>query len=369
MESNKTSLNIKPFDPSALKVEVKNATIGQLCDMLSKNLIDLQPDFQRKTDVWNKKKKSRLIESLILGLPLPSFYFYIDQKKGKWVIIDGLQRLCALKDFIVKKTLKLSGLELLSNDLYDKTYDDFSYFEQLTIGMRSVTLNVISGDASVEAKYIIFRRINSEGTKLSPAEVRNALFHGESMNYVRDLAKSSEFKLATDSKVSDKRLLHQDYAARFIVFFVLGYKEYKDNNMEKFIGKGLLTIDQNCDKYNLSSLQIIYDSSLKTCKELLGDDCFRLPLDNNGKKYKDIKNKRISMSLFEATMYAVSKLTIQQRDNILANKESFVKAYENLFKDEELRLSLKNGTNQNQAVYKRFSKIEAIVNKYSRKND
>lgn len=360
-----TSPNIKPFDPSALKVEVKNATIGQLCDMLSKNLIDLQPDFQRKTDVWDKKKKSRLIESLILGLPLPSFYFYIDQKKGKWVIIDGLQRLCALKDFIVEKSLKLTGLELLSNEQYDKKYDDFSYFEQLTIGMRSVTLNVLSGNSSVEAKYIIFKRINSEGTKLSPAEVRNALFHGKSMEFVRELSKSSEFNEATDNKVSDKRLLNQDYAARFIVFYVLGYKEYKDNSMEKFIGKGLLAIDQNIEKYNLVSLENAYYTSLKTCKELLGDDCFRLPLDNNGKRYKNLKKKRISISLFEATMYAVSQLDNQQKYNILENKEPFVKAYENLFKEEDLRLSVNNGTNQNQAVYKRFSKIEEIVNRYS----
>lgn len=369
MVNSNASLNIKPFDPSALKVEVKNATIGQLCDMLSKNLIDLQPDFQRKTDVWNKKKKSRLIESLILGLPLPSFYFYIDQENGKWVIIDGLQRLCALKDFVVEKTLKLSGLELLSNDLYDKTYDEFSYFEQLTIGMRSVTLNVLSGDAPVEAKYIIFRRINSEGTKLSPAEVRNALFHGESMKYVRELANSSEFKEATDNKVSDKRLLNQDFAARFIVFYVLGYKEYKDNNMEKFIGRGLLAIDQNTKKYSLRSLKETFYTSLKTCKQLLGDDCFRLPLDSNGKKLKGLKNKNISISLFEATMYAISQLDSQEKINILTNKESFVKAYEDLFKDESLRLSLNNGTNQNQAVIKRFSKIEGIVNKYSRKDD
>lgn len=358
----------KPFDPSDLKVEVKNATIGLLCDMLSKDLIDLEPDFQRKADVWDKKKKSRLIESLILGLPLPSFYFYVDQKKGKWVIIDGLQRLCALKDFIVDKTLCLTNLELLSNDQYNRTYDQFSYFEQLTISMRSVTLNVLSGDSSVEAKYIIFRRINSEGTVSSPAEVRNALFHDKSMELVRELANSGEFKNATDYKVSEKRLLPQDYVARFLSFYVLGYRNYENSNMETFIGKGLEEIDFKGDKFN--ELRTVFYNSLNICKELLGDYCFRLPVDISGREYSDIKKKKISISLFEATMFAVSKLDARQKIVIINNKDAFRKAYIDLFKhDEELRRLLINGTNQPHSVNVRFSRMEKLINTYSEIND
>ena len=68
----------KPFDPSSLKVEVKNTTVGQLTDMLRNGMIDFQPDFQRHGDLWGAAKRSRLIQLLILGLPLPSFYFFID---------------------------------------------------------------------------------------------------------------------------------------------------------------------------------------------------------------------------------------------------------------------------------------------------
>lgn len=81
----------KPFDPSSLKVEVKNTTVGQLADMLRNKMIDLQPDFQRHGDLWGPPKKSRLIESLILGLPLPSFYFLLMQTRRSGLLLTGFR--------------------------------------------------------------------------------------------------------------------------------------------------------------------------------------------------------------------------------------------------------------------------------------
>ena len=79
--------------------------ISDIRDWNNNNRLELQPDFQRHADLWSVKKKSRLIESIILGLPLPSFYFYIDEEREKWVVIDGLQRLCAINDFMVEQSL------------------------------------------------------------------------------------------------------------------------------------------------------------------------------------------------------------------------------------------------------------------------
>ena len=193
----------KPFDPASLKVEVKNSTVDQLRLMLKNNLIDLQPDFQRSPNLWTPQEKSRLIESIILGIPLPSFYFYIDSDKEKWVVIDGLQRLCSIQDFMVEKTLRLKGLEFLRDKCEGKSYDDFSYFDQLNMSMRSVTLNIISGVSSVEAQYIIFKRINSTGTMLSSAEIHNALFHGRAMELGKKMATSCQFQEATHHQVDE----------------------------------------------------------------------------------------------------------------------------------------------------------------------
>lgn len=351
----------KPFDPSSLKVEVKNTTVGQLADMLKNGMIDLQPDFQRHGNLWNKGKKSRLIESIILGLPLPSFYFYIDASKEKWVVIDGLQRLSSINDFMVVKTLSLTGLQFLSKTHNKRAYEDFSYFEQLEMSMRSVTLNVISGASSAEAKYIIFQRINSEGTKLSPAEIRNALFHGRSMELVKKLAESSEFESATNGRVSKRRLLHYDYVSRFFAFYIQGYESYLGNKMDFFIGNALERMNNYVGEEDWKKAEMVFFDSLSICKSLLGDDAFRQPLSEMDRKNVDIKSNPISISLFEAMMWSVSHLTEDERRNLLSRKSLFANRYAEMFKDEFLKKELSNGTNQYKSVNYRFTVMEKLV--------
>ena len=352
---------IKPFDPSSLKVEVKNTTVGQLADMLKNKMIDLQPDFQRHGDLWSKAKKSRLIESIILGLPLPSFYFYIDESKEKWVVIDGLQRLSSLDDFMVEKKLKLSGLQFLAKSHNKRTFEDFSYFEQLEISMRSVTLNVISGASSAEAKYIIFQRINSEGTKLSPAEIRNALFHGRSMELVKRLAESPEFVDATSSGVSKKRLLHYDYVSRFFAFYIQGYKDYLGNKMDLFIGNALERMNSYTGEGDWAKVENAFIDSLSVCKSLLGKETFRQPLNEMDRKNEDVKSNPISISLFEAMMWSVSQLTETEKQELINRKAIYISKYAEMFKDEFLRKELSNGTNKYKSVNYRFTMMEQLV--------
>ena len=351
----------KPFDPASLKVEVKNSTVDQLRLMLKNHLIDLQPDFQRRPDLWKAPTKSRLIESIILGIPLPSFYFYIDSDKEKWVVIDGLQRLCSIRDFMVTKTLKLQGLEFLKDKCEGKSYDDFSYYDQLSMSMRSITLNIISGVSSVEAQYIIFKRINSTGTKLSPAEIRNALFHGRAMDLVKEMATSVEFKEATHHQVDEKRLLHQDYVSRFVAFYVCGYENYT-GKMDVFIGNALDTINKKATESDIRQIQSDFYSSLSLGAELLGDDCFRQPgsIHND----KAATEYIVSISLFEASACGLACLSAAERSRLLSNRVAFRKAYRQLFEDKNFRDELSNGTNQKKSVITRFSMLESIINKY-----
>ena len=351
----------KPFDPSSLKVEVKNTTVGQVADMLKNGMIDLQPDFQRHRDLWNKNKKSKLIESIILGLPLPSFYFYVDETQEKWVVIDGLQRLCSINDFMVAKKLKLKGLQFLEKTHSNRNYEDFSYFEQLEMSMRSVTLNVISGASSAEAKYIIFQRINSESTKLSPAEIRNALFHGRSMDFVKRLAESPAFEEATNNGVSKKRLLHYDYVSRFFAFYIQGYDDYMSNKMDFFIGNALERMNRNPGEEDWMKAEAVFLDSLAICKSLLGKDAFRQPLNETDRKNTDIKSNPISIALFESMMWSVSGLTEEEKQKLLDRKQRYVSEYAAMFKDEFLRKELSDGTNQYKSVNSRFTMMEQLV--------
>lgn len=105
----------EPFDPNAIDVDISTVNLGYLIEQLENDEIELQPDYQRASDVWDETKKSRLIESILLGLPLPSFYFSEDVVSQKLSIVDGLQRICAIRDFVLKKDnpLKLQNLQFL----------------------------------------------------------------------------------------------------------------------------------------------------------------------------------------------------------------------------------------------------------------
>jgi hypothetical protein len=93
-----------PFDPKLIKITVETTTIFNLAQRLKYNQIDLYPKFQRKANLWDDVRKSRLIESLLLRFPLPAFYFDIENEDN-WLVVDGLQRLSAIRDFVVENKL------------------------------------------------------------------------------------------------------------------------------------------------------------------------------------------------------------------------------------------------------------------------
>lgn len=104
-----------PFNPNDIEIDTPPFTVGYLIDRMEYGEINMNADFQREGNLWKEKQQSRLIESILLGLPLPAFYF--DTANKQWDIIDGLQRCCAIENFCVKKTLRLQNLEFLVKNL------------------------------------------------------------------------------------------------------------------------------------------------------------------------------------------------------------------------------------------------------------
>ena len=164
-----------PFNPNDIDVDISTVNLGSLLEQLEYNEIDLKPEFQRSSDVWTSVQKSRLIESILLGLPLPSFYFSEDENTNKLIIVDGLQRLCALKDFWIDKKLRLSGMQFLT-DLEGFSFLDMDRTQIRRIKSMKVTLNTLRKSTPPKVKFVIFQRVNTAGEPLRPQELRNALY-------------------------------------------------------------------------------------------------------------------------------------------------------------------------------------------------
>jgi len=114
----------EPFDPTKINVSNNTLTIDLLLKRIEQKALDLNPAFQRDAGLWSPQAQSRLIESILVRIPIPAFYVDATDE-DKWLVVDGLQRLTALKRFVLDKTLRLSGLEFLTT-LDNPGYDDLS---------------------------------------------------------------------------------------------------------------------------------------------------------------------------------------------------------------------------------------------------
>jgi uncharacterized protein with ParB-like and HNH nuclease domain len=163
---------ISPFSVKDIKVTHATVMLPTIINRLNRGEIGI-PNYQREPNLWSNHQKSRLIESILLKLPLPVFYFDVSDPE-KWMVIDGLQRISTIKSFFVSKTLKLKGLEFL-DELNGKTSDDLPNNLQRTIEDTMFVAYQIEGQTPKEVRYSIFNRINTGGLSLKPQEIRQAL--------------------------------------------------------------------------------------------------------------------------------------------------------------------------------------------------
>jgi hypothetical protein len=244
---------LHPFDPQVIKIIPDSVNLGSIIENLENKEIDLSPAFQRKRDLWSDTLKSRLIESLILGLPLPTFFFAnetkVDKETGEeklmLVVVDGLQRLCTIQEFVIDKSLRLTNLEFLSKTHTGITYDQLTREEQRKIKGARITYSTILENNPPLVKFIVFRRINTGGLPLNPQEIRHALNQGVPAQLLKTLAESDEFIAATSKAIKTDRMLDCEFVNRFLAFHILGFEENYGGDIEFFLAQSLVVLSDN----------------------------------------------------------------------------------------------------------------------------
>lgn len=344
----------KPFNPTKIDITTKPLTI----DLLLKRLkaepieIDLSPAFQRKGDLWDEKKQSQLIESLLIKFPLPAFYFD-GSDNNKWLVVDGLQRLSALRNFVILKKLKLVGLEFL-NKLEGASFDDLPRNLQRQIEEAQITAYIINAGTPEEVKFNIFKRINTGGLILNSQEIRHALNQGIPAKFVEELANSKDFQEAT-GKINPDRMLDREFITRFLAFRIKPVSEYKpdlDTYMNLKMGE-LKTISES-ERQEIKSSFI---SSMKLAKKVFGDWAFRKVFDLNERR------RPINKALFEVWSAELSRLSDKDRETLLNKGEILFKNFIELMNSDEVFVaSITSATGDKTRVSYRYSKIAGIIN-------
>jgi hypothetical protein len=290
------------------KSESYPMSIGELISLYENNELIINPDFQRFFR-WTDTQKSRLIESLLLGIPIPTIFVF-QREDGIWELVDGLQRVSTLVQFMgkhpIKAPLRLSGtkyLPSLENIVWDKRgADDIEMPQSLKLFLKRAKLNltIILSETGKNAKFEVFQRLNTGGTYASDQEVRNSLMimiNKDKYTWLNNLSKDADF---LETIALSERLIEEQYpmelALRHISLTHYDYSPTKE--LSDFFDEITETI-LNDDEFPDQIFGTNFSGTFKLLNELLGDDVFKR--FNEGK----FKGKFLE-SVFEAVSVGVA---------------------------------------------------------------
>lgn len=357
-----------PFDPAAIDVITQVRTVDLLLSRLREGELHLSPEFQRRANLWNSERKSGLIESLLLRIPIPSMYVSEDSN-GDYTVVDGLQRICAIANFVdvaaLNKAvnadltpLRLEGLQSVGRDFEGASFADLSRLLQRRILETEVTLHVIRASTPPDVKFNIFSRINRGGLPLAAQEIRNAIYPGRWRRVARDLAESSAFQAATEGRIKGERMEDIELILRFLAHFMrpVDYRRPDDQNLDEFLND----FAENSEKlYFDEDWEIATQAFLKAmafAPEIFGRHAFR-------KYYLPDDNRRpINRGLFEAQSVVLGRMPESRLSELRHSQPLIMRKLADLFNlDSEFSSSLLYATGRGSSANVRFEKLQELL--------
>ncbi|MEU1516886.1 DUF262 domain-containing protein [Streptomyces sp. NPDC005811] len=268
----------RPWNPEQIRVNTKQFSLRNALDMIDDDSLELAPDFQRGR-VWKLVQKSQLIESVLLQIPLPAFYFAEDAD-GLLRVVDGLQRLSTIHDFVRggdKSGFALKGLEYLDSVVEGKRFDELPAPWKRRINNAQIMAHVIDPTTPPEVMYDIFRRINTLGTPLNAQEIRHCMSRDRSRGILKAMTATDAFYEATGMR-DHIRMNDREMALRFAAFWLMGVDGYlEEGAMDPFLQEAtrLLDSDEKVDDDEKSRLMDDFAKGMTNSRLVFGDHAFR----------------------------------------------------------------------------------------------
>ena len=338
-----------PYKPSDIRIDTHPMNLGDLIEMIDAKWINFDTEYQRLQNLWPPDVQSRFIESILLGLRLPAFYFE-EVTRREWNIIDGLQRCCAIRNFCVDKTFKLSGLEFLEKDFEGKGYDDFPFEVRRDVRMLPVTVNILERGTPPSVKYILFKRLNTAGVTLKPQEIRTAMYQSV-VPVLRRMTESPDFIRVTGGKISPKRQDDKDFVSRFIAFYLQGFDAYKpDADLDSFVNDGMEILSKKVEvkSSSVEAMEKEFSRALCIAEKIFGEDAFRKRLNKNDSR------KPLNKAYFEVLTVTFSKLSDEETSFLIKHKELLQANLIRLMNRPVFLTAISTGTGMHDRVQTRF---------------
>lgn len=381
---------MEPFNPEEISIDPKVVPMDALLRRLVQKTIILNPDFQRN-EVWNDVQKSRLIESLMLKIPIPMFYVASDTK-SVWSVVDGLQRLSTIRDFVLGKEylkdpeknkekkgygMKLTGLEFWGSKYDGKCFNELPIFLQNRIYETEFRFTVVNPGTPEEVKRNIFKRLNTGGAPLTPQEIRNALYTGKATKLLAKLVKEKDFLLATCGSIQSDRMLDHEIILRYVSFLIRDYSSYNRSfgsdiwlsdtmiilnarptydsvDLQKRVQKKTIVADSIKD-LNDEKISEIFVVAMRRARTLFGKHAFR-------KSVPGMRRRPINKSLFESWSVLLGGMSEEDFIRLKKRRTAFFKDFSNLLKDEKFENSISRDSMKHASVAYRYYELNALLN-------
>lgn len=390
-------LDINPFNPEDISIVTNQMAMDGLVRRFLQGSIVLNPDFQRN-EVWDMKKRSQLIESLMLKIPLPMFYVQSDED-GILTVVDGLQRLSTIRDFVLGKDylnmkkddgtrreelrgmgFKLKGLEFWSE------YEGKQFYQlppklQNRILEAQVQVTVIHPTTPEVVRRNIFKRINTGGIQLNSQEIRNAIYAGPATNLLNELSNIASFNKVMGNSVNRLRMQDKELILRFLSFLIRDYKEYtRTVTADMWLGDTMIILNamqdlSQIDYRRLSNwrskepIKVItmtkdrilqyFDKAMKRNYEIFGEHAFR-------KSFAGQTKSPINRSLFETWAFIMGRYTDEEFVRLCENRRAFMQEYERVLNDPDFELAISRHAMNHPDLRRRFQTLIDLTDKYSK---
>lgn len=342
----------EPFDPERIKISTKTLTLDQIITRINYNEIDLAPDFQRMRGIWKSDRKSRLIESLLLRIPIPVFYVAEDDDEH-WAVVDGVQRISTIYDYATNQfpLTQLQYLKWLDGQKYEELPRQF----QRRIDETQIVVNVIESSTPTEVMFNVFVRINTGGMTLNGQEIRHAINPGPVRKYLDCLSKSEEFTKATDGSVNQTRMADRECVLRFMAFHVESWEEYNANDLDAYLGNIMKKINKMTPEMR-DEFSSDFKKAMRAAYDIFGKESFRKPPGENNRR------RPVNRALLEAWGVQLARCSPEQIGILVRRCEDVKRRFDELARnDSDFDNSISYSTSSPRRVKKRFQSIEQLV--------
>lgn len=345
---DQTVPTIQPFDPSKIDIDMKTMELSSVIKRLKYKEIDMNTDFQRKSGLWTELQKSQLIESLFLKIPIPAFYFD-GGIPDAWLVIDGLQRLTALKEFVIDNTLELTGLEFF-RDLNGLKFSQLPRAFVRRIEETNIVAYIVKSGTPVNVKYNIFKRINTGGLELKPQEIRHALYQGRATEICKRLSSFPEFLSATTFSIKEDRMMDQEFVLRFIAVCYYGIEKY-DGVPDNYLNGAMGYLNSKAC-VEAGTIEKQFKRVMKAARAVMGKYAFR-KLGENGVR------RPINKAIYETWCRCLFFMNDAEIKKLTSKKEMVYERFMELCNDEQFLQIIKSSDKK--AFLLRFRMVDSML--------